>query len=268
MKLAVSNIAWDPEEESDVLEVLKGAGIPGLEIAPTKLWPDWSGATVDAAKKAAERYAELGFSIPALQAILFGRPDLKVFGDKGDRAAFVEHIDNVAKIAAGLGASIMVFGSPRNRDPGAMSFNEAMSYAVDVFKEVGERCAKQNVSLGIEANPADYDCRFVTRWNEAAELVRRCNSPGVRLHLDAACTELAGDDLADAVAATTDILAHVHISEPQLGTFDGSLVEHAKFGAALKSTGYTGWCSIEMRRAENPLAAIEGAVAMALDHYD
>lgn len=267
MKIAVSNIAWDAAEQAEVFEVLSAAQIAGVEVAPTKLWPDWEGATGAAAERERAAFADAGFVIPALQSVLFGCPDMKLFGNDAERSALLKHIEHVAALAAELGARTLVFGSPRNRDPGDLSPGEAMDAAVSVLREAGSLCASRGVWLGIEANPAAYECRFVTRWFEAAELVRRCDSPGVRLHLDSACTFLAEDDLAEAVAATTDILAHVHISEPQLGAFDTIQVDHASFGAALREAGYDGWCSVEMRRCDDPLAAVRRAVDLANSCY-
>lgn len=267
MKLAFSNIAWDAAEESQVLEILSEAQISGLEIAPTKLWPNWNGATAIAARQIGEQYRKAGFVVPSLQAILFDRPALTLFGGHTARTALLEHIETVAGIAAGLGARTLVFGAPRNRDPGDLSPEDAMTAAVSVLREAGALCAAHGVWLGIEANPPIYECRFITRWFEAAELVRRCDSPGIRLHLDAACTALADDNLAEAVAATTDILAHVHISEPQLGAFDNPHVDHAGFAMALRNAGYDGWCSVEMRRSDNPLTAVRRAAAFAKSCY-
>lgn len=267
MKIAVSNIAWDPADEAGVFGILSQMRITGVEVAPTKLWGGWDGATAFAAKQVRSALADAGFVIPALQSILFGRPDLKLFGTDAQRAALLDHIGHVAELAAEMGARTLVFGSPRNRDPGGLSLGEAMEAAVLVLREAGARCARQGVWLGIEANPPAYDCRFITRWYEAAELVRRCDSPGIRLHLDSACTALAQDDLAEAVAETADILAHVHISEPQLGAFDTLQVDHARFGAALRRAGYDGWCSVEMRRSDDPLAAVRRAAAIAKSFY-
>ena len=267
MKLAFSNIAWDPQEQLEILPILSNAGVTGIEVAPTKCWPGWIGATPEAVRGAARLFAEVGFTIPSMQAILFGRPDLKVFGSEAERMAFLSHIDDVAKIAEGLGARTLVFGSPSNRDPGDLAPDKAMNAAVSVLSAAGDICARRGAWLGIEANPAIYGCKFITRWFEAAEFVRRCNNPGIRLHLDAACTILAGDNLTEAVAETTDILAHVHISEPHLNTFGSPTVDHATFGRTLRNAGYTGWCSVEMRRVANPVSAIRVAAELARSFY-
>ena len=267
MRIAFSNIAWNPPEQADIFPILSSTGVTGIEIAPTKCWPGWIGATPAAARQTASLFAAAGFAIPSMQAILFGRPDLKLFGSQSERIAFLNHIEDVADIAEGLGARTLVFGSPSNRDPGDLAPDAAMKSAVSVLSAAGDICTRRGVWLGIEANPVVYGCRFITRWFEAAELVRQCNNPGIRLHLDAACTILAGDDLAQAVAETGDILAHVHISEPHLGPFDSPSVDHAAFGSALRNAGYTGWCSVEMRRAADPASAIRKAAVLTESFY-
>ena len=267
MNIAFSNIAWDLPEQAEILPLLSDAGVTGIEIAPTKCWPDWIGATQEAVRQTADLFARAGFAIPSLQAIFFGRPDLKLFGSEPERMTFLSHIEDVASIGEGMGARTLVFGSPSNRDPGDLRPEEAMNAAVVMLRAAGDICARHGVWLGIEANPAVYECRFITRWFEAAELVRQCNNPGIRLHLDAACTVLAGDDLAEAVAGTGDILAHVHISEPHLGAMDSPEVDHAAFAGALKGAGYSGWCSVEMRRAADPVLAIRTAAVLARAFY-
>jgi D-psicose/D-tagatose/L-ribulose 3-epimerase len=268
VKLAFSNIAWDAAEEGEVLALLGRAGIAGIEVAPSKCWPDWKGITQQSVVAVRQRFAGPGFSVPSLQAILFGHPELKLFGDEAALDGLLRHTELVAGVATGLGAKTLVFGAPANRDPGDLPPEEAMNVAVPRMRALGEICARHDVWLGIEANPAAYNCRFMTRWFEAAELVRRCDSPGVRLHLDAACTLMAGDDIAEAVEKSADILAHVHVSEPQLGNFDAPKSDHARFAEALKQVGYQGWCSVEMRRAPDPVAAIGKAIEVAQAYYD
>ena len=51
MKLAISNIAWEKHDDSDVLNLLKANGVTGIEVAPTKLWQDWKGASYKKARE-------------------------------------------------------------------------------------------------------------------------------------------------------------------------------------------------------------------------
>jgi len=47
LRLAFSNIAWDPPADAAVAAVLSDAGFTGVEIAPTTRWPDPTKATPD-----------------------------------------------------------------------------------------------------------------------------------------------------------------------------------------------------------------------------
>ena len=48
MRLAVSNIAWPAEHDSAAYALLREAGVTGLEVAPTRFWPGWEGASTTA----------------------------------------------------------------------------------------------------------------------------------------------------------------------------------------------------------------------------
>lgn len=267
MKLSVSNIAWDPEEDAEVLALLAKRGVAGVEVAPSKLWPDWRGATPAAAREAARRFADQGFAVPALQAILFGRPELKVFGDDAGQAALLDHLERVAELAAGLGAKALVFGSPKNRDPGDLPPEEAFKRGVEVFRRIGERFAPHGVNLCLEPNPGVYACRFMTSYRDVQRMVAEVGHESVCIHLDVACIELEGDDPVEAVQGCAGGIAHFHATEPNLGDFDAPRMRHAEVGRALREADYDGWVSIEMRRPEDPIASIEQAVSFVQERY-
>jgi D-psicose/D-tagatose/L-ribulose 3-epimerase len=266
MKLAISNIAWDAAEQSALLPALTTAGVTGIEIAPTKIWPDWTGATAEAARTLREDLAGRGFAVPALQSILFGRPNLTVFGDP---SGLVDHIAAVAELAGALGARVMVFGSPRNRLRGLLGSAEAMRQAVSVFRDIGVVCQAAGTCLAIEANPAAYGGDFLLTWREAADLVAQIDHPGIGLHLDTACTIMAGDDPVEAAAACAGRIRHFHVSAPQLGPvgLEDDNIDHPRIAAALRTGGYGGWISIEMRRTETPMESALHAVSFARACY-
>lgn len=267
MKLAFSNIAWGLDEDHAVLDLLCASQVQGIEVAPTRLWPNWEGATPGAAAAYAQAMVEAGFETPSLQSLLFGRPDLQVFGSSQQQTDLITHLARVAGLAATMRAKVLVFGSPKNRDRGGLTPAQAMQHAIGFFRQAGQVCADAGVVLAIEANPSYYNCNFVTRWQEAEELVRSCNHPGIGLHLDTACTVLAGDDPVAAVPQVADILVHVHASEPDLGPFANPRADHLAVGDALRAVGYTGWCSVEMRRTSTPLVDIQEAAQLAARCY-
>jgi D-psicose/D-tagatose/L-ribulose 3-epimerase len=265
MRLAVSNIAWDDADQAKLLPVLRAARVSGIEVAPTKLWPDWVGATPAAAAGARDAFADQGFAVPALQSILFGRPDLHLFGEP---SGLVAHIGQVAALAGALGASLMVFGSPRNRLRGELAPAEAMRRAALVFRDIGAVCAAAGTTLGIEANPAEYGGDFLLTWREAAELVALVDHPCIRLHLDTACTLMAGDDPVEAARACAGLIGHFHVSAPRLGPVgEDNGIDHLGIAAALRAGGYDGWISVEMRRTDTPVDSVRQAVEYARRFY-
>jgi len=115
VKLAVSNIAWAPEEDELAAAVLSEHGVRGIELAPTLIWP----APVEASERRARDYADgwraRGFEIVALQSLLYGRRDLQVFGAPEVREATLAFLGAICRLAGWLGAGTLVFGSPTNR---------------------------------------------------------------------------------------------------------------------------------------------------------
>ncbi|EKQ67617.1 sugar phosphate isomerase/epimerase [Leptolyngbyaceae cyanobacterium JSC-12] len=267
MKLSISNIAWTDETDAEVLSLLGSENVAAVEVAPTRIWADW-----EISPEVGDRYRQnlqsQGLLCSSLQAILFKQPDLKVFGTPNQRAALVEHLKRVADLAVALGARPMVFGAPKNRDRGDLDEKSALHQAIEVFAEIGDYCAQKGVCLCLEPNPVDYGCNFITNSQEGAQLVRLVSSPGFRLHLDAAGMHLAGEDIPQAIEAAADVLAHFHISEPNLGNFAEPEVNHRAIAHALKTIGWSNWVTIEMRATEQPIEGVKQALKTVRSIYE
>lgn len=267
MKLAVSNIAWLVELDAEVFEFLATNGVAGLEVAPTRVWPQWQGISPASVREFRNVVESSGLRVSSLQSILFQKPELKLFGSDSDRQAMEEHLQRCADLAADLGAECMVFGAPRNRDRGSLPEAFAFVVAQRFFARVGGYCAERGVCVGFEANPADYKCNFATDSGAAAHLVREVGSAGFRLHLDTACMHLAGEDVTQAICGGAAILRHVHVSEPFLADFQAPVSAHAEAAAALRSIYYDRWVALEMRSADPPLPALKEAVRFVRGVY-
>lgn len=267
MKLAFSNIAWPAAAEEQILAALQAEGLTGIEVAPTKFWPNWNGASNASAAAYSEILAARGFVIPALQAILFAKPDLRLFGSDSERQQLADHLQMVAGLAVAFGAQSLVFGAPKNRQLGEVSSRHGFEQAREFFRAVARFYEQQGVCLCLEANPAQYACTFVTDSAEAARLVRAVASPGFGLHLDTACMSLAGEDLSVAIRSSADILRHFHVSEPFLESFSSPKIDHAAVAAMLRGAGYRGWISLEMRETDQPLHDVPQAARFLTRTY-
>ncbi len=246
--LAVSNIAWEAWEEAAVAARLEELDVRSVEIAPTKVFADPTEVSDAELHGYLSFWRDHGIDVVAFQSMLFGRPDLEVFGNETVRRATIARLRSFLELAGRMSVGALVFGSPRNRLLPADG-TEAASWdsAVAFFGELGRAASAAGTLLCIEPNPPQYGCDFVTTADAGARLVRDVGEPGFRLHLDAAGMTLAGDDVGESIRSGADVLAHYHVSAPQLAPIEGAVVDHVSAFRALADIGFEGHVSIEMR---------------------
>ncbi|MCE9518750.1 MAG: sugar phosphate isomerase/epimerase [Verrucomicrobia bacterium] len=245
---------------------MEAAGVRHLEIAPTRIWPDLATVTEYDARDFAEKIHARGFSICAFQALLFGKPDLHVFGEDKGRAC-LDHLAKVCRLANWMGARALVFGSPKNRLRGALSIDEANVRAREFFRAAGDRAAVQGVVICIEPNPDIYGCDFLQSAAETASMVRAVDSPGIRMNLDMGELIHHGSDAACAVSDFLPLVGHFHVSEPMLAPFDDTRAAHRAAAMALKEAGYAGIVSLEMKAPPDGLPVVQQALHKMLRVY-
>ncbi len=270
MKLVVSNIAWTNEEEPAVAELLRSLGVRYVEIAPTKKWDDPTQAAAEDIKACKAFWQSYGIEIVAFQSMLFNRPDLKLFDRDDNRQATLGYLKKFIGVAGLFDARVMVFGSPKNRQRGDLTLEQAEQIAVSFFDELGTVAQAASTVFCVEPNAPQYACDFVTTAKEGIALVQAVGNPGFGLHLDIACMTLAGDDVVESIKAAAPYLRHFHISSPMLEQVEARQdVAHEQAAQALRDIGYDQYVSIEMRPAatgEN-LARVETAVRFAQGIY-
>lgn len=248
--LAVSNIAWPAEQDEAVARELVSLGVTGIEVAPTKLWPDPAHRTDAEIDECRKTWHDRGLEIVAAQALLFGQPDLTLFDGEATRAKTMDYLKRIVHVCARLGAGALVFGSPKSRLAKDCDRNEVFAEAVEFFRNLGELAASEGTAIVMEANPPEYGADFITKATEAVELVRAVDCPGFRLHLDTACMTLAKDSTSSVFDAGSSILRHFHVSEPQLAVIGTGGVDHQAFARELHKRQYEHWVSIEMREPQ------------------
>ncbi len=269
MKLAVSNIAWTNEEEPEVAALLRDLGVKYIEVAPTKKWQDPTQASDEEIQAYRDFWKSYGIEIVAFQSMLFTRPDLKIFESETNRNDTSAYLKDFIGLAGKMGAGVMVFGSPKNRQRGDMSDADANGIAADFFGGLGTVAAENGVQFCIEPNAPQYACDFVTTAQQGIDIVQQVATPGFGLHLDIACMTLAGDDLTKSIVDAAPVLQHFHISSPMLDAVeDREDVKHAEAADALRTIGYDKFVSIEMRPApEGNAKRVEAAVRFAQSVY-
>ncbi|HTU23722.1 MAG TPA: sugar phosphate isomerase/epimerase family protein [Gemmataceae bacterium] len=263
MRLAISNIAWPAGADEAVAPLLHAHGVEGVELALTKVWPEPLEASASEVRAYRESWEKRGLRIVALQALLFGKPHLTLFGAEALRRQMLEYLAGIIERAGWLGACALVFGSPKNRQRAERTPSEAWDIAVPFFRELGRIARRHGVWFCIEPNPSAYGCDFVTTVAEGIELVDAVGEEGFGLHLDTGGMALVGDLPKTCIAAAGERFRHFHISEPFLAEVGAGTVPHSESAEALLARGYQNWVSIEMRE-ENDVAGCCAAIDRAL----
>lgn len=251
MKLALSNIAWEKDEQPDVIALMEEYGVSGVEIAPTKVWDIPIDASSEQVKAEKAYWADRGIQVSSLQALLFGHPEFDLFGSDSDRASMLKYLGEIIRVAGLLGAGPLVFGSPKNRLKRQKSFSAARMIAVPFFRDVAKVAELHGTTFCLEPNPPQYGCDFVTNTEEAIEIVEAVDHSHFRLHLDSGIMTLNEEDPLTSIPKGARWLAHFHVSEPNLAVIGSGGVDHPRFAEALEGIGYEDWISVEMRGGWN-----------------
>ncbi len=269
MKLAISNIAWDPAEDEAIASLLRRYGIDAIDIAPGKYFPEPAKALDEDIARVRNWWRDRGIEIFGMQALLFGTTGLNLFGPPAVQDTMLQHLAAVCRIGAGLGARQLVFGSPRNRDRTGLTDQEAVDRAVTFFRRLGDTARASGVAICLEPNPPCYGANFMTTGAETLRVVQAIAHPGIRMQLDTGALTINGEDVAAAVPDCASFIGHVHASEPDLKPLGDGGTDHARVASALETHLPGHVVSIEMLATtdEPHQASIERALRVAIRHY-
>lgn len=269
MRLAISNIAWDVDEDADIAELLKRNGIDAIDIAPSKYFPNPVEASDEEISRVRCWWAERGIEITGMQALLFGTTGLNVFGSQETRETMLRHLAAVCRIGAGLGATRLVFGSPRNRDRSGLNDEQVAEIAIPFFRQLGDIAQAQGVQICLEPNPACYGANFMTTSAETAEVVRQVAHPAVRMQLDIGALTINDEDPAVVLQYSASLIGYIHVSEPELVPIGDAGTNHIKLATCLRQLLPRHIVSIEMlaSKSESHLASVERALVVATRNY-
>lgn len=224
-------------------------GYDGLEVAPFTLSDE--PATLSAAERRQTRRAaeESGIAITGLHWLLSAPGGLSITsGDAAMRARTLDHIRAMVDLCADLGGSVLIHGSPGQRQLcDAPSPQAGLDNAREAFRVAGEAAGAAGVTYCIEPlAPVLTDC--VNTIAQAAGMVAAIGLPHLKAMIDTSAAwggEIEAPDALIRRHMPTGLLGHVHFNESnRRGPGQG---EHAfaPVIAAMIETGYDGILGIE-----------------------
>lgn len=246
MRFAFCNEGFGERPWGEVCEVLARAGYDGVEIAPFTFARDvreLSAGHRAEIRRVAER---AGLRVAGLHWLLSSPEGLHIaHPEPGVRERTVAYLCALADFCADLGGEVMVFGSPRQREPiEGVAPEQAWRWAVETFQRVVPALERRQVTLCLEPLTR-AETTFVTSAAEARRLIGEVGSPWFRLMLDvkAMCSESAAP--AELIRAHRDLLAHVHANDANRQAPGFGDTDFGPILRALQEVGYRGWVSVE-----------------------
>lgn len=266
MKFAISNIAWQPSERLEVYDIMEEMGVSGLEIAPSLFFNTATNPFSPPRNlvcSAVDEITSRGIKIVSMQSILFGLPRVALFGSETGFQNFVLGIERALKLAGQLGIENIVFGCPRQRlIPKNICEVDALEFAKEVFKNLGETAKKLGTKISIEANPKEYGTNFLNTFEEVVKFVDQVNHPNITCILDLGAMQMneMNSDTKKMIEMYAPKINHVHVSEPNLQTAPVDLEALASVLESLEIAEYDKFVSIEMQRPSDGTYAIKKAL--------
>lgn len=269
MRLAISNIAWDIAEDVLVAELLRKFSVDAIDVAPGKYFPDPVSTKDKDIVNVRRWWADHGIEITGMQALLFGTTGLNVFGDSKSQQAMLEHLQAVCRIGASLGATRLVFGSPKNRDRTGLTDAQALEQAIIFFRQLGNIAQEHGVTVCLEPNPIQYGANFMNNSNETARVVAAVSHGAIRMQFDTGALTINKESPEDVLESNAGLIGHVHASEPDLVPLGDGRTDHRLMSKMLHQHLPDQIVSIEMvaTKEETHLHSIERALTWAVKCY-
>lgn len=245
-KLSISNIGWEEKNDIYIFEWMQKYGFSGLEIAPTRIFPEAPYEKIKEAKTLAEDLKkQFGFAISSMQSIWYGRREM-IFGSDQERQILIDCTEKAINFASAIECRNLVFGCPGNRN---MPGNADEEIAIGFFREIGDYAASKGTVIGMEANPPIYNTNFINHTLTAFELIEKVDSNGFLLNLDTG-TMIQNNEMISELMGKVHLINHVHISEPGLKPIEDREL-HKSLKQILEAEGYQGFVSIEMGKVDD-----------------
>lgn len=267
MKLSISNIAWPHANEFEILEYLTSTHVSGIEIAPSRIWPDFRLIDTRSRTEYTRKIHDYGLTICSMHSLYYGQNDMSIFGSPSQQERFSDFTMRLIELASDMEIPRMVMGSPTIRDQGELGYQDALEQAAEILRPLADYAESCGTRILIEALSLD-ETRFINSHKESLILIKYVNSRGFGLHLDAKAISSEEEELEDIFAECAGQIEHFHVNEKGLGGFEQPMLAHDRMAACLKNINYNEYVSIEMRQLPSYMDSIKNAVNFVSSVYE
>jgi sugar phosphate isomerase/epimerase len=246
-RLAVCNELFRGWSFAQAADYAASLGYAGLEVAPMTLMDDSGTIAQTNVAAVGDSAAASGLEVIGLHWLLARTQGLHVTEpDPATRHRTAEYLARLSGLCRELGGSVMVLGSPQQRNlppgtPGTAGIEPARA----CIEQTLPALEANRVTLAIEPL-GPQETNFLNSAAEAVELIRQINSPWVRLHLDVKAMSTEDSPIPEIIRRYHRELVHFHANDANRRGPGMGEIDFVPILRALRQIDYCGWISVEV----------------------
>ena len=234
MQLSISNIAWESSDDQKIIKVLKKNNIKNIDIALGKYFSNIEETSKSQISNLKEKWLSNDIKIFGIQSLLYGKPEFNIFKQDQSKKKLFDYLENICSISKQLGAEVLVFGSPKNRDKKGIREREIFSLAKEFFIKFAEIANYYNLTVCIEPNPEIYQCNFLTNTADTLAIIKTINKKNLKMNLDIGSISINKENMHRICSQNGKYIGHIHISEAYLKPINKNFLIHNEYASIIK----------------------------------
>lgn len=241
MKIGFCMFLWTThvtKKHEALLADIRKTGYDGVEIPIFEGGPDHY-------KRLGEMLDRIGLARTAVSAT--GDPAMNLISpDAATRKAGIAHVQHTIDCAAALGADKLSgpLHSTLGLFSGAGPTAAEKKRSVSSQRAIGDYAGKRGVTIGLEALNR-FECYLVNTMAELSAHIDEIGHPAIKAMYDTFHCNIEEADPIAAYSRHVRNIVHVHISENDRGVPGRGHVRWPETFAAIRTSGYDGWLTIE-----------------------
>jgi sugar phosphate isomerase/epimerase len=247
MKFGICNETYQGWDFPRTCEDIAASGYAGVEIAPFTLNDDPRELTEKSAIECGRIARAAGLEVIGLHWLLVKPPGMHLTTpDDLVRGKTVQFAQHLARLCAAMGGTIMVWGSPKQRNiSDGENREEAARRAAAAIRQVCEVAGPLGVTIAMEPLTT-AETNFLTSAEETVRFINAVDHPACRLHLDVKAMSAESKPIPQIIHESKNVLAHFHANDPNLRGPGFGEVKFEPIAKALRDAKYDGYVSVEV----------------------
>lgn len=246
-KLAICNETFADWPLEKAVQYAADAGYRGWEVAPFMLAEDIRRFGSEERRAYRQTVEAAGLEIIGLHWLLAKTEGLHLTTeDEATSTRTADYLIELARLCRDLGGSVMVFGSPQQRNVSeGQEMSSAMKRASSVIRQAVPTFEECSVKLALEPLGPE-EGNFLNTAAQARQLQAMIDSPQVGLHLDVKAMSSEATPIPQLIHENAEALLHFHANDPNRQGPGMGDVDFRPIFKALDEVGYDGWISVEV----------------------